>query len=150
MEPFQIFCYLDGQGDSFPIDIKEDMNMRALQVAIRRRSPQTFSDIEASNLVLYQVDIEPENLMAKLGDIPRSTRGFTRPTCYRSIIKRSPTHTKFTSSLRFLLVSLEIHDPMVVMSLRLCYHCHSHPYPPFLATPTIAHLPQQVPKGESC
>ena len=57
MERFELFCFLDGGEESFPIYINETSSVAALRTAIKDEQRDVLGDIAASKLGLYQVSI---------------------------------------------------------------------------------------------
>ena len=61
MENMEVSCFKPRDKNTFTVDIKTTWKVNYLKEKIKEKKPIMFTDVEADNLVLYQVTIE-ENL----------------------------------------------------------------------------------------
>ena len=61
MANMKVSCFKPGDKNTFTVDIETTWKVNYLKEKIKEKKPIMFTDVEADNLVLYQVTIE-ENL----------------------------------------------------------------------------------------
>jgi hypothetical protein len=60
MTTLTLFCLVDGQSTSFPVEISSDKAVGQLKDAIKTKKPNDLRDVDADKLTLWRVDIPDE------------------------------------------------------------------------------------------
>ena len=59
-EEFEISCFIPGAKNTFTVDVEKSRGVTLLKDKLKEKKPQTFADVEADHLQLYQVIINDD------------------------------------------------------------------------------------------